>query len=65
MAAGLGGCQRNQPTAQLLAEAQQYEQKGDQKAALIQLKNAVAQSPDDGEARARLGSLHLDMGDAV
>lgn len=65
LAAGLAGCQRTESTAQLLTEAEQYEQKGDQKAALIQLKNAVAQSPDDGEARVRLGNLHLDMGDAV
>ena len=60
---GLGGCNGNKPTTELLKEAQQYEQKGDQKAALIQLKNAVAQSPADGEARLQLGTLALDMGD--
>jgi tetratricopeptide (TPR) repeat protein len=47
----------------LLAEAKQYQQKGDQKAALIQLKNAVAQSPEDGEARIALGALQLELGD--
>lgn len=59
----LSGCTGNKPTTELLKEAQQYEQKGDQKAALIQLKNAVAQSPADAEARLQLGTLALEMGD--
>ena len=63
--AGLGGCNRDQSTASLLAEAKQYQQKGDQKAAMIQLKNAVAKSPEDGEARLQLGTLYLESGDAV
>ncbi|MFC4929441.1 XrtA/PEP-CTERM system TPR-repeat protein PrsT [Massilia sp. GCM10023247] len=63
--AGMAGCSRDQSTASLLAEAKQYQQKGDQKAAIIQLKNAVAKSPEDGEARLQLGSLYLETGDAV
>ena len=63
--AGLAGCSRDQSTASLLAEAKQYQQKGDQKAAIIQLKNAVAKSPEDGEARLQLGTLYLETGDAV
>jgi putative PEP-CTERM system TPR-repeat lipoprotein len=62
---GLSACGRDESTATLLAEAKQYQQKGDQKAALIQLKNAVAKSPEDGAARLQLGTLYLDMGDAV
>jgi putative PEP-CTERM system TPR-repeat lipoprotein len=65
LGASLAGCQRDASTATLLAEARQYQQKGDQKAALIQLKNAVAKSPEDGEARIALGALHLEMGDIV
>ncbi|GAB3407725.1 PEP-CTERM system TPR-repeat protein PrsT [Massilia agilis] len=65
LGAGLSGCNDNKPTSKLLQDAQQYQQKGDHKAALIQLKNAVAQSPEDGEARLRLGELHLDMGDSA
>jgi putative PEP-CTERM system TPR-repeat lipoprotein len=65
LGAGLAGCQREQSTASLLAEARQYQQKGDQKAALIQLKNAVANSPQDGEARLALGLHYLDNGDMV
>ena len=62
---GLTACNRDQSTASLLAEAKQYQQKGDEKAALIQLKNAVAKSPEDAEARLQLGMLYLDSGDAV
>lgn len=62
--AGLTAC-NNESTATLLAEAKQYQQKGDLKAAMIQLKNAVAKSPEDGEARMQLGLLHLEVGDAV
>ena len=62
---GLSACNRDQSTASLLAEAKQYQQKGDQKAALIQLKNAVAKSPEDAEARIQLGNLYLETGDAV
>ncbi len=64
LGAGMAGCSRTQTAEELLTEANQYEQKGDRKAALIQLKNAVAQNPDNAEARLRLGTLHLQMGDA-
>jgi putative PEP-CTERM system TPR-repeat lipoprotein len=63
--AGLSACSNNESTATLLAEAKQYQQKGDLKAAMIQLKNAVAKSPEDAEARMQLGMLHLEVGDAV
>ncbi|WP_292044048.1 XrtA/PEP-CTERM system TPR-repeat protein PrsT [Massilia sp. UBA6681] len=63
--AGLSACSNNQSTETLLAEAKQYQQKGDLKAAMIQLKNAVAKSPEDAEARIQLGMLHLETGDAV
>ena len=64
-AAALGGCNRSKPTEQLLAEAKQYQQKGEVKAAMIELKNAVANSPENGEARLALGVLHIESGDAV
>ena len=63
--AGLSACSNNQSTETLLAEAKQYQQKGDVKAAMIQLKNAVAKSPEDAEARIQLGMLYLETGDAV
>ena len=63
LAVGLAGCNRTQSTETLLAEAKDYQQKGDVKAALIQLKNAVANSPEDGEARLALGALQASSGD--
>lgn len=63
LAGGLSACHRNESTASLLAEAQQYKQKGDLKAALIQLKNAVEKSPEDGEARLQLAMLELELRD--
>ena len=46
-------------TAQtLVAEARQYQQKGDNKAAIIQLKNALQKNPDDSEARYLLGTIY-------
>ncbi|KFI05124.1 XrtA/PEP-CTERM system TPR-repeat protein PrsT [Massilia sp. BSC265] len=62
---GLAACNQTKPTATLLAEAKAYQEKGDRKAAMIQLKNAVANTPEDAEARFQLGALHLDSGDAV
>jgi len=64
LSAGMAGCSRTQTAEELIAEAQQYEKKGDRKAALIQLKNAVAQSPENVDARLRLGNLYLELGDA-
>jgi Flp pilus assembly protein TadD len=64
LVAGLSACGRStQSTEQLLADAKQYQQKGDLKSALIQLKNAVEKSPQNGEARIDLGTLELGMGD--
>jgi Tfp pilus assembly protein PilF len=62
---GLSGCNKTQSTDTLLAEAAAYQQKGDIKAALIQLKNAVANSPEDGAARLALGTLQMSSGDNV
>ncbi len=49
----------------LKAQARQYQQKGDNKAAVIQLKNALEKSPDDAQARFMLASLALDMDDPL
>lgn len=63
LVAGLSACGKTETTESLLAEARQYQQKGDTKAALIQLKNAVEKSPENGEARMELGQLQLNTGD--
>src|SRR6516164_2327574 len=46
-------------------DAEQYLAKGDLKAAEIELRNAVRQSPDDPVIRARLAQVYLDLGDAA
>ncbi len=60
---GLSACGRTQSTESLLADAKQYQQKGDLKAAQIQLKNAVEKSPENADARLQLATLQLKMGD--
>lgn len=65
LAAGLSGCGKTESSASLMAEARQYQQKGDNKAALIQLKNAAAKSPEDAEVRFALAGLYNTLGDAV
>lgn len=65
LAAGLSGCSKTETSASLLAEARQYQQKGDTKAALIQLKNAAAKSPEDAQIRFELASAYNQAGDGV
>ena len=49
----------------LVAQAEKYHQSGDEKAALIQLKNALKQAPDNSLGRQLLGRVYLAQGDAV
>lgn len=65
VAAGISGCGNSETSATLLADAKQYQQKGDTKAALIQLKNAVSKNPEDAEVRFELARMYIDTGDAV
>src|SRR5215469_13228098 len=48
-----------------VTDAEQYLAKGDLKAAEIELRNAVRQSPDNPVIRARLAQVYLDLGDAT
>lgn len=59
----LSACNRTQSTEGLINEAKQYQQKGDFKAAIIQLKNAIQKNPEDAEVRFLLGTLYNDYGD--
>lgn len=49
----------------LIGEAQSYLQKGDTKAAVIQLKNALQENSDNKEARLMLGEVYLKQGDGA
>jgi putative PEP-CTERM system TPR-repeat lipoprotein len=49
----------------LIASARDYQARGDDKAAIIQLKNALQQRPQDGAARLMLGLATLRTGDPV
>ena len=60
---GLSSCSKTQTAQALVAEAQQYQQKGDLKAAIIQLKNVLQKNPDDAEARYLLGTIYYETGD--
>lgn len=61
---GITACSKA-PSAQiLLSEARQYQQKGDNNAAIIQIKNILQKSPDDVEARYLLGVIYNEKGDA-
>lgn len=60
---GVVGCNKTQSTQALVAEAREFQQKGDNNAAVIQLKNALQKSPDDPEARYLLGTIYYEMGD--
>lgn len=61
----LASCGRSDNPEQLVAEAVKYQQKGDRKAAIIQLKNALQKKPDDGEARYLLGVVYNETGDTL
>ena len=49
----------------LVRDAQQYFDKGELNAAIIQLKNALQRQPDHAEARLLLGRSHLELGDGA
>ncbi len=59
----IAGCRGSDPDT-LIAEARQYRDKGDLRAAVIQLKNVIQQDADNRSARLLLGELYLDQGDA-
>ncbi|MBB3117073.1 XrtA/PEP-CTERM system TPR-repeat protein PrsT [Pseudoduganella violacea] len=65
LGAGMSACSKGESAEKLLADARQYQQKGDHKAALIQLKNALEKSPDLAEARFQLASLYNDLGEPL
>jgi len=61
----MAGCGETQTPQRLLADAQAYHQKGDDKAAIIQLQNALQKDGANGEARLLLGTLLGRAGNAA
>lgn len=60
---GMTACGKTQTSETLVAEAKQYQQKGDNKAAIIQLKNALQKNPEDAEVRYILGTIYNETAD--
>lgn len=60
-----GGCSETETSQKLTEEARVYHQKGDNKAAVIQLKNALQKNPENGEARYLLGLVYNDLGNGA
>ncbi|MGW8392413.1 XrtA/PEP-CTERM system TPR-repeat protein PrsT [Pseudoduganella sp. HUAS MS19] len=58
-------CQRIKPVADVLADARKAHESGEQRAAVIHLKNLLQREPGHAAARRMLGELHLALGDAV
>lgn len=61
----IAACDKTPTSEKLLLEAKQYHQNGDNKAAIIQLKNALQKDPDNKEVRTLLGIVYNDIGDPL
>lgn len=61
----LTACRQQPGAAGLMDEARRHRQHGATQAAIIQMKNALQQEPGNAAARALLGELYLDAGDAL
>ncbi|ALP54111.1 hypothetical protein Tel_13755 [Candidatus Tenderia electrophaga] len=59
----LAACSTELSEQALLERAKDHLDKGELRAASIQLKNTLQQNPENPEARWLLGNVHLDMGD--
>jgi len=62
--AAMAGCgKKTEGAPALIADARNYQEKGDNNAAIIQLKNALQSNPDNSEARYLLGTIYNKTGD--
>ncbi len=65
LCASVAGCSKAPSAPELLAQARQFQQQGERKSAVIQLKNALQLNPADVEARLFLAQLQLEGEDPV
>jgi putative PEP-CTERM system TPR-repeat lipoprotein len=61
--AAMLGCSKPEDVQNLISDARQYQERGDNKAAIIQLKNALQSNPDNADARYLLGTIYNKTGD--
>ncbi|WP_296000759.1 XrtA/PEP-CTERM system TPR-repeat protein PrsT [Rugamonas sp.] len=61
----LVACHGWQSNEQLLARARHYQQLGQNRAAVIELKNVLQNDPRQAVARTLLGKIYLDQGDVL
>jgi cellulose synthase operon protein C len=62
---GLAACRSEADPDALVAEARHYHGRGETRAAVIQLKNAIGRDASHRAARSLLGEVYIDQGDAV
>ncbi|MEW5943472.1 MAG: XrtA/PEP-CTERM system TPR-repeat protein PrsT [Pseudomonadota bacterium] len=60
---GTAGCSKTESSQKYVQEAKTLQAKGDNKAAIIQLKNALQKDADNKEARYLLGTIYNRTGD--
>jgi putative PEP-CTERM system TPR-repeat lipoprotein len=60
---GTAGCSKTESSQKYVQEAKTLQAKGDNKAAIIQLKNALQKDADNKEARYLLGLIYNQTGD--
>jgi putative PEP-CTERM system TPR-repeat lipoprotein len=65
VAGGIYAATSGRGTGNYYEDAQRFIDKGDYKAAIIQLRNAIRTDPDNSQARLALASAYLRTGDAV
>lgn len=65
MSLSLTACGETKDAETLISEAVEYQKKGNDNAAIIQLKNALQQEPNNKEARFQLGVLLQKSGDLL
>lgn len=59
----LAACSPEKTADEYVGSAQQNIAEGNYNSAIIELKNAIQQQPDDGESRFLLGKIYLQIGD--
>lgn len=62
---GLGACGKAPTAEELVTQAQAFHKKGENRSAIIQLKNALQLKGDDVATRLLLGRIYLETGDPV